>query len=296
VAPAQPLPDAPAEMMPRAQHDLMLDVAVADGTLVAVGDRGQILLSKDGKTWTQSKVPTRATLTAVYFTDAKNGWAVGHDAVILHTADGGVSWTKQYYKPDLEKPFLDVAFLDSQRGFAVGAYGLFMQTADGGGSWTEVQSDIRADEWHFNAITKLNDGSLLIAGEAGGLAHSKDGGATWAKLPAPYQGSFFGALPKGEKGAITFGLRGNLYMTNDVASGSWQKVETQTVLGLMGGVTLPSGEVVMVGNNGIALETSGGMSSVKHLANPVGISLSSVVPFGGKLVAVGEGGTQTLSP
>jgi hypothetical protein len=64
----------------------------------------------------------------------------------------------------------------------------------------------------------------------------------------------------------------------------------------MGGYTLPGGEVVMVGNNGIVLETSGGMSSVKHVANPVGISLSSVVPFGSMLIAVGEGGTQTLKP
>src|SRR5690606_40556522 len=132
-------------------------------------------------------------LTAVTFADENNGWAVGHDAVILHTADGGETWTLQNFEPELEKPFLDVLFLDAQRGLAIGAYGLFYSTADGGQTWSEVETPIREDEWHFNAITRLNNGTLLIAGETGTLAMSTDEGLTWTALESPYDSSLFGA-------------------------------------------------------------------------------------------------------
>ena len=44
---------------------------------------------------------------------------MGHDAAILHTTDGGKTWTLQNFQPELEKPFLDVLFLDNQHGFAM---------------------------------------------------------------------------------------------------------------------------------------------------------------------------------
>jgi len=40
-------------------------------------------------------VPVQVTLTAVDFADAEYGWAVGHDAVVLHTQDGGAHWLRQ---------------------------------------------------------------------------------------------------------------------------------------------------------------------------------------------------------
>ena len=61
---------------------LLLAVTQPASSLVAVGDRGHILLSKDdGRTWHASAVPTRAMLTGVSFPDARHGWAVGHDGV-----------------------------------------------------------------------------------------------------------------------------------------------------------------------------------------------------------------------
>jgi photosystem II stability/assembly factor-like uncharacterized protein len=75
---------------PKAAKGLMIDVVHAGKRLVAVGDRGHILYSDDqGSTWTQAKVPTRQLLTAVFFIDDKQGWAVGHDAQILSSSDGG---------------------------------------------------------------------------------------------------------------------------------------------------------------------------------------------------------------
>lgn len=118
----------PSEIMPLTPNGLLLDIVNTGEHLIAVGDRGAVVASNDGVKWAQVQTPTRAPLTAVAFADARNGWAVGHDAVILHTADGGRSWEIQNFEPELEMPLLDVLFLDAQRGFAVGAYGLFYRT------------------------------------------------------------------------------------------------------------------------------------------------------------------------
>jgi len=285
----------PSEIMPLATRSMLLDVANTGERLIAVGDRGHILASTNGKDWVQVVAPVRSPLTGVSFVDAKNGWAVGHDATILHTTDGGKTWALQNFQPELEKPFLDVLFLDAQRGFAVGAYGLFLQTADGGTTWTEVVSPIREEELHFNAITKLANGDLMIAGEQGTLAVSGDQGATWEKLISPYDSSLFGALPFGDKGAVIFGLRGNVYSSKDPRSNNWTKLETNTVASMFGGTTLPSGELALVGLNGAILMVGTDGATVRPLQTKAGTPLSGAIAAGDKgLIAVGESGPQRV--
>jgi photosystem II stability/assembly factor-like uncharacterized protein len=66
------------------------------GRLVAVGERGHIVYADNwDRRWIQAQVPVSVTLTAVAFATAEMGWAVGHDAVVLHTRDGGRTWQKQ---------------------------------------------------------------------------------------------------------------------------------------------------------------------------------------------------------
>ena len=76
---ADPATDAAVEysvIAPLAPRSLLLDAVKAGDRIVVVGERGHVLLSDDqGASWRQAKVPTRATLTAVYFVDAQNGWA-----------------------------------------------------------------------------------------------------------------------------------------------------------------------------------------------------------------------------
>jgi photosystem II stability/assembly factor-like uncharacterized protein len=139
----------PSEVMPLADSTLVLDIARAGNRIVAVGERGHILYSDDGKAWTQAAgVPLRSTLTAVAAIDG-NIWAVGHDGVILHSANSGESWEIQRRDPrgqpaegvdpdDIRQgaPLLDVLFTDLNHGFAIGAYGLFLETNDGGKHWS----------------------------------------------------------------------------------------------------------------------------------------------------------------
>ena len=90
-----------AEPARLAAKGLLIALAVAGERLVAVGDRGIIVLSDDrGASWTQAEfVPSQALLTGVCFLDAQHGVAVGHDEVILTTADAGRTWKRTHYAP-----------------------------------------------------------------------------------------------------------------------------------------------------------------------------------------------------
>lgn len=125
----------PAIQAPLADQSLMLDVIAHDGGFVAVGARGHVLLSEDGRQWRQAQsVPVQATLTRVTGF-GRRLWAVGHDAVILSSSDGGENWFIQHRAPEDQEPLLDVRFVNANQGFAVGAYGRFMTTNDGGINW-----------------------------------------------------------------------------------------------------------------------------------------------------------------
>ncbi len=285
----------PAEIMPLASKSLLLDITEAGGRWFAVGDRGNIIVSANGSDWTQVEVPSRAALTAVSFADAQTGWAVGHDASILATTDGGKTWKLQHFNAELEKPFLDVLALSPTHALAIGAYGLIKQTEDGGQTWTEVDAPaVREAETHLNGLAVLGNGDLLITGEVGMLAVSGDQGKTWSKLTAPYDNSLFGALPLGDKGAVLYGLRGNVYSTDDVRKGAWQKLDPQSVASMFGGAALPSGDRALVGLNGTVLVVAAS-GEIRQVKSERGTPLSSAVAKGDGLLAVGESGIQSIS-
>jgi photosystem II stability/assembly factor-like uncharacterized protein len=230
---------------------LLVDATHRGSRVVAVGDRGYIVLSDDdGRTWRRAKSPAVPMLTAVEFLDAKHGWAVGHDSVILATADGGENWAQQFSAPAEQRPLLDVTFLDKDNGFAIGAYGAFYETADGGRNWN-ARKVIEGD-MHLNAFVRLPDGRLVILGEAGTILLSPDAGKTWSPVPSPYKGSLFGGLVADDGAVVAFGLRGRIFRSTD-AGRTWKAVDNASVATLMGGTKLPDGALVIAGNGGTVL-------------------------------------------
>ncbi len=296
-----------AEILPLADKGLLLDVALSGKHLFAVGDRGVVLVSNNAREWAQVASPTRSALAGISFGDENNGWAVGHDAVIVKTGDGGKTWALQNFQPELEKPLLAVLAIDTDNAIAVGAYGLMMRTTDGGSTWAEADAPaIRADELHLNKITKLANGNLLVVGEQGTIGLSADGGNTWEKLASPYDGSLFGAQPNGANGAFIYGLRGNVYKTDDIKTAQWTLVDVGTVSSFFGGAPTTDGGVALVGLAGkvLKLDASGTVTPITvtrpttdangtTLDKEVTGSFSAALVWAGRLVVVGELGVQS---
>ena len=282
----------PAAKAGLAEKSLLLDASAANGSLVVVGERGHILTSTDkGSSWQQASVPTRAALTGVHFNDSDLGWVVGHDSVILRTADGGASWEIVNWAPEEENPLLDVWFSDADNGFAVGAYGSFYRTADGGMTWSF--EPISEWDFHLHHIARSAAGRLYLAAEAGMIYRSDDGGATWAELPSPYEGSFFGTLPLEGDTVLIFGLQGHLFRSED-AGENWAPVETGTTAMLTDGIRLADGRIAVSGLGGTMLISSDGGSTFELLPQPDRRGISSIVETGeGQLLMVGEFGVKT---
>jgi len=237
-----------------ASQSLLLDITRIEQKFVAVGERGHLLISTDkGRNWRQIQVPTRSQLTAVYFQSKTHGWAVGHDAVILSTTDGGETWSLQHFDKQYDDPLLDVWFGDEKNGYAIGAYGLFLSTNNGGKSWDRRQ--ISEDDFHLNAITSFNENELFIAAEQGNLYHSTDGGYSWSSIPSPYPGSFFGISAISENMILVYGLRGHLYHSTDKGQ-NWQEIPTGTEASLMDAIVLKNGTIHIVGLGGNILTST----------------------------------------
>jgi len=316
---AQP-PPLSAEPARLAARGLLIAIAAAGERLVAVGDRGIIVLSDDrGTSWRQADhVPTQALLTGVCFLDAQHGVAVGHDEVILTSADAGRTWARAHYAPEAQRPLLDVWCGAGGRVIAVGAYSAYFTSADAGASWQEVKfvpapppragaSGARGagetaaqDEgaagggYHLNRIVAADSARLYIAGEAGHLYASDDGGASWLTLASPYEGSFFGVLPLAGEALLAFGLRGNLYRSADLGA-SWQKIATGTVATLNGAARLPDGAVAIVGFSGVVLVSRDGGSTFTLLQQADQTGLAAAVAVADDLLAaVGEDGARLI--
>jgi photosystem II stability/assembly factor-like uncharacterized protein len=269
------LPDSGALSAATVHRLLLIDAARVGSRVVAVGDRGYIVVSDDdGASWKRAAAPAAPLLTAVDFVDARNGWAVGHDTTILATRDGGDTWTRQYSAPAEQRPLLDVLFLDPQKGIAVGAYGAYYETVDGGKSWNARK--IIPEDRHFNAIVKVAEHRLLIVGEEGTILVSSDDGAQWAKVPSPYKGSLFGAVVATDGAVVAFGLRGRIYRSPDGGQ-SWAQVDDASAATLMGGSRLPDGTLVVAGAAGTALVSRDGGRSFVPLATGTNRAWSKAV-------------------
>ncbi len=275
-------------------QSLFLDGAAVGKQMVVVGERGHILVSRDaGRTWTQADVPTRATLTGVSLYDPARGWAVGHDAIILRTRDGGFTWETVYAAPEEQRPLLDVWFESAEHGYAVGAYGYFLETRDGGDTWQS--RNIGDNDYHLNQIAAAPSGRLYIAAEAGTVYRSDDGGDSWKELVSPYQGSFFGTLPLDDRRVYLYGLRGNLFYSDD-AGVSWRSIATRTRSSLSNGIRIDAGGALFTGMGGTLLIAEDAGRSVSPFQRSDRLGVAGALDAGdGALVVYGEFGVERIS-
>lgn len=316
---APPEKPRPALMVSGAAKARLLDVSQAGKRLVAVGQQGVIVVSDDGgANWKQVESPASVMLTRVRFLTDKLGWAVGYDGTILHTANAGSSWTLQHFDPEA-RVLYDVLFLDTQNGIAAGAYGAFYRTADGGKTWTQQSFPLAELGQHFNRLMRLDAQTLFAVGERGLLARSMDAGVTWEMLQSPYAGSYFGAIALGGRSVLVYGMRGNVYVAQDVTTAptqdpakydpyaaetltdtaaiaalGWRRIDSPVKESLFGGTRLPDGSVLLVGINAVAMKADPALGSLKLVKLPAAETLVDVLPYNGKLIAVGRRGVQNL--
>lgn len=284
-APSADADTRPAMAVEAPAHAVIQSVQSAGKRLVAVGERGLIMLSDDGgASWRQARVPVSVGLTAVRFPTPDQGWAVGHFGTVLHSLDGGENWQVQLngiqagervmaeaklHAADDEqsaalisaqrmvadgpdKPFLDVYFSDASNGLVVGAYNLILRTVDGGKTWNSLSASLdNPGARHLYSIAAAG-GSLYVVGEEGRVYRSDDNGAHFARLQTPYQGSYFTVAAQANEVVIA-GLRGNAFHSSDRGQ-TWNRIELPAQVSVVASSLAAGGSVLLLNQAGQLLQ------------------------------------------
>ncbi|MFI3245697.1 MAG: YCF48-related protein [Ferrimonas sp.] len=308
----------PAYIAPKAIQAPVLDLAYNGNKLMGVGARGHLLALMDDQ-WQQLQTPSSALFTGVTFA-GKNGWAVGHDATIIITKDGGQNWRLTQSLPELDKPLLDVMAITPTKILAVGAYGMAYVSQNGGSSWTPqfygellhpddlayldelkledpefYEEERSAMLPHFNRLSKLRDGRLVMVGEMGLLALSMDQGDSWQAINPFYDGSLFDFIEIERGSWLAVGLRGNIFRSEDQGQ-TWYAINTDVRSTINSVVQLMSGDIVMVANSGhVLLSKDDGNSFVSDLVAKGEDLVSVAERRDGRVAVSGSAGVHWLN-
>ena len=222
----------------------------------AVGHDGVVLHSRDGGVhWHKQldgralaeQLPAAATdnaLLDVWFSDTRNGYAVGVFNLLLRTTDGGEHWQPWVDHSDnpqgLHLTSLaamgDDLYITGEQGLllkwsgarfsrvdtpyagtlfgAVGKPGVLLvyglrghayRSTDGGQQWQPVNTGINTS---LTAAGIGRDGQLWLASQAGDLLLSRDDGASFSQVPQSARGPVTALVSDTGNGLVLVGERG----------------------------------------------------------------------------------------
>lgn len=247
----------PAVKSTRVLRSILMDVVNTGESLVAIGERGYIAVSKDkGNSWIQSTVPNSVTLTAVDFPTARQGWAVGHQAVVLHTSDGGKTWEKQIDGFEVNKLMLaDVKRMtEIKKSQVEAAEGELKENLE-----EEITNLIfMNDDWAvqveegastpFMDVCFLNENKGFVVGAFGMIFKTEDGGKTWVpmvvQIPNSYGYHYFG-IARSDKWLFIAGESGMIFRSSDEGE-NWERLESPYEGTFFGVDCSPDGSLVVI--------------------------------------------------
>jgi len=217
----------PARMSARAPKAMLMAMALAGQRTVAVGERG-IILVRDGDkaAWQQAKVPVSVTLTDVAFADASNGFAVGHDGVILSSNDGGANWAIRFDGKGANTLMLADARAAVEKARAAGGNAL----ADAENALGDIEAAAKFGPSRPLLGVWFRDARQGYAVGAYGQAfRTTDGGAHWTSMGPGLsnpEGLHYNAITGGAGDVLAIAGEGGYVYRSADGGGSWQRIAT----------------------------------------------------------------------
>jgi photosystem II stability/assembly factor-like uncharacterized protein len=313
--------ELPAVKSNSASRALLLDVASrGENSLAAAGAYGVIIVSEDnGLTWKQADVPASVTLTGIHFPTPDKGWAVGHDGLILHSADGGQSWQKQLDGHQLNEQILAVAerIVEQYRGELEA-----LQAQEEPDEYELEDAEFMLEEAEFMLEGAMDDTEAgpvrplldvwfmdekngFVLGSYGMLLTTTDGGQTWALISDRMDNAeafhLNQIVPAPDGTLFIAGEAGYVYRSSD-GGHSWDSLEPGYEGSFYGIVTVPNGadtyEVLAYGLRGnLFSSTNRGESWVPMDSGTTVTLMAGTLLRDGTVFLAGQGGTiLTRSP
>ena len=300
--PFQDVLDTPAGASRHAQSTLLVGVALAGKRIVCVGQHGHILYSDNqGSSWTQAVVPVSSDLLAVHFPSASKGWAVGHDGVVLHSADGGASWAKQFDGRAAAQVMVGHYMGNNTCGSCHDTGGAPTQKP-GSAATAEMMGEIQkfvgqGPDKPFLDVWFESETTGFIVGAFNLIFRTQDGGKSWTpwydRIDNPKHFHLYAIRPVGPDLFIT-SEQGTIFKL-DQAKGRFREIKT-AYTGTFFGVTGKPGAVVAFGMRGNAFRSRDGGGHWEKVATGVpGGLMGATVTADGRIVLVSQGGHVIVS-
>lgn len=182
------------------------------------------------------------------------GIALGNDGLVLTGGFGG----RIYRSTDAGKIWKEIQTaddalivrieLDGQLGVAVGRS--ILVTTDGGASWRRV----KAPKVNYYGVA-VRGQTIVVAGGAGLVVRSEDGGKTWTEQWLPTQALLTGAAFANDSVVVIATSEGPLLRSTD-AGRNWSTIERPSRAWLRGIAFGPDGEGLAVGYWGEAIRST----------------------------------------
>lgn len=163
---------------------------------------------------------------ALFFNDSQNGWYVASKKTILKTTSGGNSWKTvdcgYSLTPSQFLHFTNLFFIDSNTGWVIGYLGningspyvgVILKTTDSGNSWISQEF---SEVIYATYFTSTNIG--YVAGAAGKIYKTIDGGLTWSQQSTGTNEGIFDIKFRNESDGIAIGVAGSILVTTNGGS------------------------------------------------------------------------------
>jgi photosystem II stability/assembly factor-like uncharacterized protein len=281
----------------RAREALALLATIAAGSCAPDDSRSVLDLLRDmgssdlgaasdaaGWAWTPQTSGTGQALLAVWGSSASDIWAVGQASTILHTTNGGITWsavTPSLFAGD----WGSVGGSSANDLFIVSTTGVAIHSGNGGTSWTEVSPPSR----EATAVLGFSSGDVYVLG-SGDLAHTSNGGSSWNTLAPPTGGhALLGVWGASPAELYVTGAAGLILYTADGGATWTTKIGPTAPLNGVAGTSNGSDVYIVGGANSILHTKDHGVTwTLQTSPLPPGTTFSAVtVPDGGEAIALG---------
>ena len=275
----------------------VLDIAASDAGIWAVGARGLVAKSKDGKEFENLEIRDVVQPLVVFPAAQPADWYFGVSNVDTETLEfnatlnGEPAIEEEHYimYPDEgfvqiqvpldENPPPSVQFkfnpgppfragdvswnavsIDGNKVTISGEFGMIFQTEDGGESWIRRNTQVvpREPEPAYWMATAQKGDTIWLTGAAGVNSFSSDGGVTWTANPKPGREGIFGVALLDNNVPVISGAVGLIGTLEDNKWRLADRTQLRLLSWLRTPVAMPDGTLLITGGRSTAIRIKDG--------------------------------------
>lgn len=197
-----------------------------DGRVLAAGIYGKILEVKDNGDIRAIETGTKANLQDIAAWDEKHLIAIGNDATVITSSNGGTTWTAAEVVPrtDIADKLRRIRIWGQGYAVITGEMGAVLKTNDYGLTWNRL---IEEEDLSINDVHRFSNGDLLVVGEFGRVKRLPAGAGEVEEVFVETENSLMAVSFRDDDNGVIVGLDGMVLVTSD-GGHNWQQHDVGT--------------------------------------------------------------------